>query len=206
MVFSEEKARGVKQPHDESLVIMLMIEGFNTRRILVDNGSSTDIIHLSAFLQLKVYPSRLCPFESSLLNFSGVKVYPKGVMTLMVTTENHTWIIERKNLETIEALETVELVEGEPTEVMNVRANLSPDMKKGIMEFLKRNLDVFVWSHKDMLGISEDVIQHRLNVDPRKKPVQQRRRVFAPKRNKTIMDEVNKLLTAKFIREVYYSE
>ena len=44
MCFSEEDARGVKQPHDDPLVIMLTIEGFNTRRILVDNGSSADII------------------------------------------------------------------------------------------------------------------------------------------------------------------
>ena len=121
-----------------------------------------------------------------------------------MSKENYTWIIEEKSLETIEALETVELVEGEPTKVKNVGENLSPDMKKGIMEFLKRNLDVFAWSHEDMLGISENVIQHRLNVDLRKKPVQQRKRVFAPEGNKAIMDEVNKLLTAKFIREVYY--
>lgn len=49
MVFSEEDAKRVKQPHDNPLVIMLMIEWFNTRRILVDNGSSVDIIYLSAF-------------------------------------------------------------------------------------------------------------------------------------------------------------
>ena len=54
MVFSEEDAQGVKQPHDDPLVIMLMIEGFNTRRILIDNGSSADIIYLSTFQQLKV--------------------------------------------------------------------------------------------------------------------------------------------------------
>ena len=49
ILFSEEDVRGVKQPHDDPLVIMLMIEGFNTKRILVDNGSSADIIYLSAF-------------------------------------------------------------------------------------------------------------------------------------------------------------
>ena len=48
MYFLEEDARGVKQPHDDLLVVMLMIEGFNTRRVLVDNGSSADIIYLSA--------------------------------------------------------------------------------------------------------------------------------------------------------------
>nr|XP_023889806.1 uncharacterized protein LOC112001874 [Quercus suber] len=35
MCFSEEDARGIKQPHDDPLVIMIMIEGFNTRRVLV---------------------------------------------------------------------------------------------------------------------------------------------------------------------------
>ena len=49
MFFSEEDVRGVKQPHDDPLVIILMIKGFNTKRILVDNGSSTDIIYLSTF-------------------------------------------------------------------------------------------------------------------------------------------------------------
>ena len=49
MLFSEEDAKGVKQSHDDLLVIMLMIEGFNTKRVLVDNRSSTEIIYLSAF-------------------------------------------------------------------------------------------------------------------------------------------------------------
>ena len=48
ILLSIEDARGVKQLHDDPLVIMLMIEGFNTRRILTDNSSSTVIIYLSA--------------------------------------------------------------------------------------------------------------------------------------------------------------
>ena len=49
MLFLEEDARGVKQPYDDLLVIMLMIEVFNTRRVLIDNGSLADIIYLFAF-------------------------------------------------------------------------------------------------------------------------------------------------------------
>ena len=69
ILFSEEDAKGVKQPHDDPLVIMLMTEGFNTRRILVDNDSSADIIYLSAFQQLKLDPERLRlnPFLSALV-------------------------------------------------------------------------------------------------------------------------------------------
>ena len=64
----------MKQPHNDPSVIMLNIEGFNTKRILVDNGSSADIIYLPAFQQLKLDLKRLRPFDSSLISFNGDKV------------------------------------------------------------------------------------------------------------------------------------
>ena len=69
MSFNEADAKGVKQPHNDPLVIMLNIEGVNTKRILVDNGSSADIIYLPAFQQLKLDPKRLRPFKSPLRQF-----------------------------------------------------------------------------------------------------------------------------------------
>ena len=84
MSFNEANARGVKQPYNDPLVIMLNIEGFNTKRILVDNGSSVDIIYLPAFQQLKLDPKILRPFESPLVSFSGDSVYPRGIVTLIV--------------------------------------------------------------------------------------------------------------------------
>ena len=74
MCFSEEDARGVKQPHDDPLIIMILIEGFNIRRVLVDNGSSADIIYLSAFQQLKLDQRRLCPFDSPLVKIGRAHV------------------------------------------------------------------------------------------------------------------------------------
>ena len=85
MSFNEVDARGVRQPHNDPLVIMLTIEGFNTKRILVDNGSSADINYLLAFQQLRLDPKRLQPFDSPLVSFSGDRVYPRGIVTLMVT-------------------------------------------------------------------------------------------------------------------------
>ena len=43
-------------------------------------------------------------------------------------------------------------------------------------------------------------------MDPERKPVQQRRRPFAPKRDQAIAEEVTKLLTVGFIHEVYYPD
>ena len=115
-------------------------------------------------------------------------------------------MIEEKDENRIEALETVELVEGEANKMAKIGTTLSPEMRTRLIRFLKENLDVFAWSHEDMPGISSEVIQHKLNVDPERKPVQQRRRTFAPERDQAVAGEVTKLLTAGFIREVYYLE
>ena len=55
-----------------------------------------------------------------------------------------------------------------------------------------------------MPGIAPEIIQHKQNVNPDRKPIQQRRRVFAPERDQAVMDEVTKLLAVGFIREVHY--
>ena len=94
---------------------------------------------------------------------------------VLATKENHTWMIEEKEEEKVEALETVE-----PMKTTRVGTTMSADTTKKLVQFLKENLDIFAWSHKDMPGISIEIIQHKLDVDPEKKSVQQRRRVFAP--------------------------
>ena len=57
-----------------------------------------------------------------------------------------------------------------------------------------------------MGGIDPTVITHKLNTNPSFKPVKQKRRSFAPKRQKAINEEVSKLLQARAIREVEYPE
>ena len=57
-----------------------------------------------------------------------------------------------------------------------------------------------------MPGIDRKIIQHHFNVNLECKPVQQKRRIFAPKHNKAITKEVEKLLEASFIREVFYPD
>ena len=107
---------------------------------------------------------------------------------VLVAKENHTWMIEEEEKEKVEALEMAELVDREPTKTKKIGMNLNDWMKKELVKFLKENLDIFAWCHEDMPGIVAEVIQYCLNVDLEKKPVQQRRRVFTPERNRAIMD------------------
>ena len=124
----------------------------------------------------------------------------------MATKENHTWMIKEKEEDKVKALEEVELVDRMTTRMTRIGTTLSPEMRSRLVQFLKENLNVFTWSHEDMPSISPRVIEHKLNVNPKKKPIQQKRRAFTPERNQIITNEVNKLLTAGFIREVYYPE
>ena len=93
---------------------------------------------------------------------------------MLAAKKNHTWMIEEKEEDKVEALKTVELVEGEATKTTRIGMMLSPEMRVRLVQFLKENLDVFAWSHKDMPSISPRVIEHKLNVNPEKKLVQQK--------------------------------
>jgi hypothetical protein len=106
--------------------------------------------------------------------------------------------------EPVEELEDFELSDSKKK--IWVGSQLSPEIKEALVAFLKQNEDVFTWSHEDMPGIPPSVIVYKLLVDPSHRPIKQRRRSFAPKRNQVVAEEVQKLLEAGFIREVDYLE
>uniref|UniRef100_A0A2N9HF94 Uncharacterized protein n=1 Tax=Fagus sylvatica TaxID=28930 RepID=A0A2N9HF94_FAGSY len=122
--------------------------------------------------------------------------------------ENQTMSIEEQKVlvKPSGELATIELEDGRPERTTKIGADLPPKIKESLVQFLKDNKDVFAWSHEDMPGINPSVISHKLNVDPSLRPIKQKRRVFAPERNNAIMEEVDKLLAANFIREVFYPD
>ena len=52
-------------------------------------------------------------------------------------------MIEEKEEEKVEALETVELVNGEPTKTTKVGMTMSTIIRKKLVQFLRENLDIF---------------------------------------------------------------
>ena len=47
--FSEEDARRLYHPHDDALVVSIRVGDYNMHRVLVDNGSSADILYYPTF-------------------------------------------------------------------------------------------------------------------------------------------------------------
>jgi hypothetical protein len=83
--FSDDDYAGVSLPHTDALVVTLTIANYQTQRILVDIGSSVDILFKSAFDYMGVPREKVVPVSCHLLNFAGEKVLPLGSIDLPVT-------------------------------------------------------------------------------------------------------------------------
>ena len=62
--------------------------------------------------------------------------------------------------------------------------------KQDLVQFLKKSMDVFSWSHEDMPGNDPSVITYRLNVALSYKPVRQKRRVFTLRWDNAIKEKI----------------
>nr|GEY24659.1 reverse transcriptase domain-containing protein [Tanacetum cinerariifolium] len=75
-----------------------------------------------------------------------------------------------------------------------------------LCSILRKNLDVFAWQPSDMTGVPRSVAEHRLNIQEGYSPVRQKKRGQAPERANAIQAEVQKLVEAGIMREVYYHD
>ncbi|XP_068466441.1 uncharacterized protein [Phaseolus vulgaris] len=75
-----------------------------------------------------------------------------------------------------------------------------------VAEVIARHLDAFAWFASDMPRIDLDFLCHRLTMDPKVRPVRQRRRKFNEERRLVVQEETKKLLNAGHIREIQYPE
>ena len=287
ITFSDSDLDGCQHPHDDPLVVRAIVANTTFHRVLIDNGSSADIIFTSAFDKMDIGREKLDPVNTHLRGFSGEKVLPLGLIQLVLTLgeppcqatttarflivdapSTYNMLLGRPSLNAIKAipsayhmiikfptvngvgtvrgdqrvarecytasmkqravdnvsvdeldmrdkvltrpelseeLEPVSL-DDDPEHLAYIGSKLAEDLKSLLTQFLRQNRDVFTWKQSDMGGIDPTVITHRLNTNPSFKPVKQKRRSFAPKRQKAINEEVSKLLQAGAIREVEYPE
>ena len=85
ITFSDSNLEGCQYPHDDLLVIRAVVANKTIHRVLVDNGSSADIIFASAFDKMGIGREKLEPVSTHLRGFSGEKVLPLGSIQLVLT-------------------------------------------------------------------------------------------------------------------------
>ena len=85
MFFTNQKAVRVLHPHNDAIVVSAPIANNLVRRILIDNGSSADIIFKSSLDRMKVAGLRPTPISTLLFGFSGERVRTEDTIDLLVT-------------------------------------------------------------------------------------------------------------------------
>jgi hypothetical protein len=73
-----------------------------------------------------------------------------------------------------------------------------------LVDFLRANAEVFMWSPSDMPGIPRDVAEHSLDIRAGARPVKQPLRRFDEEKRRAIGEEIHKLMAAGFIKEVFH--
>nr|GEU93298.1 reverse transcriptase domain-containing protein [Tanacetum cinerariifolium] len=101
---------------------------------------------------------------------------------------------------------TVALHPDFPDQEVVIGGSLSDKGRTELCSVLKKNLDIFAWQPSDMTGVSRSVVEHRLNIREGYSPVRQKKRGQAPERARAIQAEVQKLVDAEIMREVYYHD
>ncbi|GAV65268.1 LOW QUALITY PROTEIN: hypothetical protein CFOL_v3_08783, partial [Cephalotus follicularis] len=73
--FSEADYEGVRLPHNEPMVVTLMVELFTMKIILINSDNSADILYKHAFDQLRIPVDQLKPVKTPLTGFAMEMVH-----------------------------------------------------------------------------------------------------------------------------------
>ncbi|XP_074342010.1 uncharacterized protein LOC141679407 [Apium graveolens] len=82
LIFDESGKRSIREPQQEGLVISLPVGNCLIKRILVDNGSASNIMMLSTLKQMVLAESDMIKKSTTLVGFSGETKRILGEITL----------------------------------------------------------------------------------------------------------------------------
>ena len=80
--FSDAEKLGTIQPHDDALVVTLRIGGYDVKRVMIDQGSTAEIMYPDLYKGLSLKPENLTTYSSPLVSFEGKMFVPKRQVKL----------------------------------------------------------------------------------------------------------------------------
>lgn len=87
LTFTEEEASGINAPHYDALIIKISIANLTVKRVLVDDGSSANILFHERFKNMQLDERRMHRKVLSLIGFDGKATSTIGEIELPVFAE-----------------------------------------------------------------------------------------------------------------------
>ena len=84
ITFPDSDMEGCQHPHDDALVIRVIVANKTILKVFVDNGSSANIIFASAFDKMGIGREKLEPVNAYLRGLSRERVLPLGSIQLLL--------------------------------------------------------------------------------------------------------------------------
>ncbi|XP_016652308.1 PREDICTED: uncharacterized protein LOC107881855 [Prunus mume] len=137
ITFCEEDEEGIIYPHDDPMIIQAEIVDYDVGRVLIDTGSSVNVIFADAFKGLGIADSMVNRQITPLLSFSGDLVQPVGSISLPIAFG----VAPRKTMTydqflIVDCPTAYNVIIGRTT-LTRIKAHLSPHML--LMKFPTRN-------------------------------------------------------------------
>ncbi|GKV53054.1 hypothetical protein SLEP1_g59602, partial [Rubroshorea leprosula] len=183
-----EREPDIMMPHADPFVATVHIGNHNVNKVFIDTGSSPDILYWGCFHKMQLNPSLLQKHEGPIYGFDNQPVPLEGVITLPIYVGSEP----RFRMASVTFL------------VVKMESAFNAILGRATLCELKA--DVFAWTMDEMPGVPAELTVHKLNTDPTRRPVVQKRRLFSPEKQAAIDEEIQKLLQAGFIRRMECSE
>ncbi|XP_073133385.1 uncharacterized protein [Henckelia pumila] len=244
---SDKDLENPRGTYNDALIISATISNFWVKKILVDSGSSVDIIFHDAFVKLGISNAQLAPINTLLVGFSGEIVEALGEVTLPLSLgsypkrstkmvkflvveassaynvilgrpsfnifqalgstyhmklkfptpggvgeaigdhrlarECHAEAESKERITATKTIKHIEIFPNDPEKKLKIGTELPPELEEKLKNFLGRNLDVFAWGDEPLSRIPHEYALHHLRVDPKMRPVKQKKRAFGPEKN-----------------------
>ncbi|CAL8999506.1 unnamed protein product [Prunus brigantina] len=188
------------------MIIRAEIADYDVGRVLIDNGSSVNVIFADAFRGMGIADSQVNRQITPLLSFSGDLVQPVGSVSLpiafgvapqktMIYDQIKAHLSPHMLLMKFPTCNGTGVVRGDQLRARTCNATALKSVAcKPLIEAMS------------VQGLPNEVISHKLSISHAHKHVRQKRRSYDAERYEAMCTEVDKLKAIGFIREATYPD